>query len=114
MVNFSLTTTESYPKNTRFASAKRSKGVRGACLDFEMDITLTLDFTLNAQITVVLPFAVQSFFCISSCIEKGESVTVCRTDITFALLRALRKTRVAQKLLSYYFMYYEKTFTVNP
>ena len=53
MVNFSVTATDSYPKNTRFASAKRSKGVRGTLIDFQMDITLILDFTLIAQITVV-------------------------------------------------------------
>ena len=52
MVNFSVTATDPYPKNTRFVSAKRSKGVRGALIDFQMDITLILDFTLIAQITV--------------------------------------------------------------
>ena len=31
---------------------KRSKGVRGDFLDFEMDITLILISTLNAHITV--------------------------------------------------------------
>ena len=54
MVNFSVTATDSYPKNTHFASAKRSKGVRGALIDFQMDITLILDFTLIAQITVIV------------------------------------------------------------
>ena len=53
MVNFLVTTTDSYPKNTRFASAKRSKGERGALIDFQMDITLILDFPLIAQITVL-------------------------------------------------------------
>ena len=52
MVNISVNATDSYPKNTRFVSPKRTKGVRGAFLDFEMDITLILDFTLNAQITL--------------------------------------------------------------
>ena len=51
MVNFSVTATDSYPKNTRFASAKPSQGVEGAFLDYEMDITLTLDFTLILNFT---------------------------------------------------------------
>ena len=54
MANFSVTTTDSYPKNTRFCKRQNAqKGVRGAFLDFEMDITLISDFTLNAQITVL-------------------------------------------------------------
>ena len=55
MVNFSVTTTDSYPKNTRFASAKRSKGVRGAFPDFEMDITLILDFPSLLCCSVYIP-----------------------------------------------------------
>ena len=54
MVNFSLTTTDSCSKTIVLQSAKRSKVVRGAFLEFEIEITLILVFTLIAQITVVV------------------------------------------------------------
>ena len=46
MVNFLVCAADSNPKNTRFASPQHTKGVRGASTDFEIDITLILDFIL--------------------------------------------------------------------
>ena len=53
MVNFSVTATDSYPK-TLALQARNAQKVCGVLIDFQMDITLILDFTLIAQITVVV------------------------------------------------------------
>ena len=50
MVNFSMSATDSYPKTVALQVPNAQKVCWGAFLDFEIDITLILDFTVNAQI----------------------------------------------------------------
>ena len=54
MVNFSVRATDSNPQTLALQAANSENACVGAFLDFEIAITLILDFTLNAQITVLL------------------------------------------------------------